>query len=64
MAPEAAGKIHTDFEKGFIRTEVTAYDDYIANKGEKGAREAGRLLSEGKDYIVADGDVMHFLTSS
>lgn len=63
-APEAAGKIHTDFEKGFIRAEVTAYDDYIAHKGEKGAREGGRLRSEGKDYIVADGDVMHFLTSN
>ena len=63
-APEAAGKIHTDFEKGFIRAEVAAYDDYIAHNGEKGARDAGKLRAEGKDYIVSDGDVMHFLTSN
>jgi len=59
-APQAAGVIHTDFEKGFIRAETIAYDDYIANKGETGARDAGRLRLEGKEYIVADGDVMHF----
>ena len=60
-APRAAGVIHTDFEKGFIRAEVAAYDDYVANKGEKGCRTVGKLRTEGKDYVVADGDVMHFL---
>lgn len=59
-APQAAGRIHTDFEKGFIRAEVTAYDDYIACGGEAGAKAAGKLRLEGKDYIVAEGDVMHF----
>jgi len=59
-APQAAGAIHTDFEKGFIRAEVTAYADYIACKGEQGAKEAGKMRLEGKDYIVKDGDVMHF----
>jgi GTP-binding protein YchF len=59
-APQAAGVIHTDFEKGFIRAEVTAYDDYVKYKGEQGAKEAGKLRLEGKDYIVQDGDVMHF----
>jgi len=59
-APQAAGEIHTDFEKGFIRAEVIAYDDYIAGKGEQGAKEAGRLRLEGKEYIVKEGDVMHF----
>ncbi len=59
-APQAAGVIHTDFEKGFIRAETIAYDDYITHQGEAGAREAGRLRLEGKDYIVQDGDVMHF----
>jgi ribosome-binding ATPase YchF (GTP1/OBG family) len=59
-APQAAGAIHTDFEKGFIRAEVIAYDDYIACKGELGAKEAGKMRLEGKDYIVKDGDVMHF----
>jgi GTP-binding protein YchF len=59
-APQAAGKIHTDFERGFIRAEVTAYDDFVRLKGEAGAKEAGKLRLEGKDYIVADGDVMHF----
>ncbi|CAN5123028.1 redox-regulated ATPase YchF [soil metagenome] len=59
-APQAAGQIHTDFEKGFIRAEVIAYDDYVARGGEHGAREAGRLRLEGKDYIVQEGDVMHF----
>jgi GTP-binding protein YchF len=60
-APQAAGKIHGDFEKGFIRAETIAFDDFIACKGEKGAKESGKLRSEGKDYIVADGDVVHFL---
>ncbi len=59
-APQAAGVIHTDFERGFIRAEVTAYDDFVAHKGEQGAKEAGKLRLEGKDYIVKDGDVMHF----
>ena len=60
-APKAAGKIHGDFEKGFIRAETIGFDDFISNNGEKGAKEAGRLRSEGKDYIVKDGDVLHFL---
>lgn len=60
-APQSAGKIHTDFEKGFIRAEVTAYDDFIQYKGEAGAKEAGKWRLEGKSYVVADGDVMHFL---
>jgi GTP-binding protein YchF len=59
-APQAAGVIHTDFEKGFIRAEVIAYDDFIACKGEQGAKEAGKMRLEGKEYIVKDGDVMHF----
>ncbi len=59
-APQAAGVIHTDFEKGFIRAEVVSYDDFVACGGEHGAREAGKLRLEGKDYIVHDGDVMHF----
>jgi GTP-binding protein YchF len=59
-APQAAGVIHTDFEKGFIRAETVAYDDFIAYKGEQGAREAGRLRLEGKEYIVQEGDVLHF----
>jgi GTP-binding protein YchF len=59
-APQAAGVIHTDFEKGFIRAETIAYDDYIACKGEAGAREAGKLRLEGKEYVVREGDVMHF----
>ncbi|UTW44205.1 redox-regulated ATPase YchF [bacterium SCSIO 12696] len=59
-APQAAGKIHTDFEKGFIRAEVVAYDDFVANNGEAGAKEAGKWRLEGKDYIVNDGDVVHF----
>ena len=59
-APRAAAAIHTDFEKGFIRAEVIAYDDYLAGKGEQGAKEAGKMRLEGKDYIVKDGDVMHF----
>lgn len=60
-APQAAGKIHGDFEKGFIRAETIAFDDFIKFNGEKGAKEAGKLRSEGKDYIVQDGDVVHFL---
>ena len=60
-APQAAGKIHGDFEKGFIRAETIAYDDFIKFEGEKGAKEAGKLRSEGKEYIVKDGDVVHFL---
>ncbi|MDH3900591.1 MAG: redox-regulated ATPase YchF [Gammaproteobacteria bacterium] len=59
-APQAAGAIHTDFEKGFIRAETITYDQFIACNGEHGAREAGKLRLEGKDYIVQDGDVMHF----
>ena len=58
--PAAAGVIHTDFEKGFIRAETIAYDDYVAHKGETGAREAGKFRLEGKDYVVQDGDVLHF----
>ncbi|SEP00320.1 redox-regulated ATPase YchF [Nitrosovibrio sp. Nv6] len=59
-APQAAAVIHTDFEKGFIRAEVIAYDDFIACKGEQGAKEAGKMRLEGKEYVVKDGDVMHF----
>jgi GTP-binding protein YchF len=59
-APQAAGVIHTDFERGFIRVEVIAYDDFVANRGEQGAKDAGRMRVEGKDYTVRDGDVMHF----
>ncbi len=59
-APEAAGVIHTDFERGFIKAEVIAYDDYIAGGGEAGAREAGRLRIEGREYRIVDGDVVHF----
>ncbi len=59
-APQAAGAIHTDFEKGFIRAEVIAYDDYIALNGEQGAKDKGKMRLEGKEYIVKDGDVMHF----
>jgi len=59
-APQAAGVIHTDFERGFIRAETIAYDDYIACKGEAGARDAGKLRSEGKEYVVQDGDVLLF----
>ena len=60
-APVAAGKIHGDFEKGFIRAETISYADYIEHSGEKGAKDAGKLRSEGKDYVVKDGDVVHFL---
>jgi ribosome-binding ATPase YchF (GTP1/OBG family) len=59
-APQAAGVIHTDFERGFIRAEVIAYDDYIRFKGEAGSRDAGKLRLEGKEYLVKEGDVMHF----
>jgi hypothetical protein len=59
-APQAAGVIHTDFEKGFIRAETIAYGDYVACRGEQGAKEAGKMRLEGKDYVVKDGDVMHF----
>ena len=59
-APQAAGEIHTDFERGFIRAETIAYDDYIALNGEAGARDAGKLRQEGKEYVVKDGDVLHF----
>ena len=61
LAPQAAGVIHGDFEKGFIRAETVAYDDYVAGKGEAGAREAGKFRVEGKTYEVKDGDVLHFL---
>lgn len=60
-APQAAGVIHTDFEKGFIRAETIAYEDFIQYKGEQGAKDAGKLRKEGKDYVVKDGDVLHFL---
>lgn len=59
-APQAAGVIHTDFEKGFIRAEVVSYDDFVANQGEQGAKDAGKWRLEGKDYVVQDGDVVHF----
>ena len=59
-APEAAGRIHSDFERGFIRAEVIAYDDFVRHGGEQGAREAGRLRSEGRTYVVQEGDVVHF----
>ena len=59
-APQAAGVIHTDFERGFIRAETIAYDDFIRYRGESGARDAGRLRLEGKEYVVREGDVLHF----
>ncbi len=59
-APQAAGRIHTDFERGFIRAETIAFDDFITYKGEQGAKEAGRLRLEGKEYIVQEGDILHF----
>jgi hypothetical protein len=59
-APQAAGAIHTDFEKGFIRAEVIAFPEFVAHKGEQGAKEAGKMRLEGKEYVVHDGDVMHF----
>ncbi len=60
-APQAAGVIHTDFERGFIRAQTIAYDDFVAYKGEQGAKDAGRMRAEGKEYVVRDGDVMNFL---
>ena len=62
--PQAAGVIHTDFEKGYIRAQTIAFDDFIAFKGEQGAKEAGKMRAEGKEYVVKDGDVMNFLFSS
>ena len=62
--PQAAGVIHTDFEKGYIRAQTIAFEDFIAFKGEQGAKDAGKMRSEGKEYIVKDGDVMNFLFSS
>ena len=59
-APEAAGKIHTDFQKGFIKAEIISYEDYIKYEGEVAAKENGKLRLEGKEYIVQDGDVIHF----
>ena len=59
-APQAAGVIHTDFERGFIRAEVIAYEDFVSLGGEQGARDAGRWRLEGRDYVVRDGDVIHF----
>jgi ribosome-binding ATPase YchF (GTP1/OBG family) len=59
-APQAAGVIHSDFERGFIKAETISYDDYVTLGGEQGAKEAGRLRMEGKDYVVQDGDVMVF----
>ncbi|MBA4281754.1 MAG: redox-regulated ATPase YchF, partial [Ralstonia sp.] len=60
-APRAAAAIHTDFERGFIRAQTISYEDYIQYKGEQGAKEAGKMRAEGKEYIVKDGDVLHFL---
>ena len=60
-APQAAGVIHTDFERGFIRAQTIAYDDFISFKGEAGAKEAGKMRAEGKEYVVKDGDVLNFL---
>jgi ribosome-binding ATPase YchF (GTP1/OBG family) len=60
VAPKAAAEIHTDFEKGFIRAEVISYADFVSGNGEQGAKEAGRLRLEGKDYVVKEGDVIHF----
>jgi ribosome-binding ATPase YchF (GTP1/OBG family) len=60
-APQAAGVIHTDFERGFIRAQTIAFDDFISHKGEQGAKEAGKMRAEGKEYIVKDGDVLNFL---
>ena len=60
-APQAAGVIHTDFERGFIRAQTIAFDDFIAFKGEQGAKDAGKMRAEGKEYVVKDGDVLNFL---
>jgi ribosome-binding ATPase YchF (GTP1/OBG family) len=59
--PQAAGVIHTDFERGFIRAQTIAYEDFVAFKGEQGAKDAGKMRAEGKEYVVKDGDVMNFL---
>ena len=59
--PQAAGVIHTDFERGFIRAQTIAFDDFIALKGEQGAKDAGKMRAEGKEYVVKDGDVLNFL---
>jgi hypothetical protein len=59
-APQAAGVIHTDFERGFIKAEVMSFEDFVTYGGEKGARDAGKLRLEGKEYVIADGDVVHF----
>ena len=59
-APNGAGRIHTDFEKGFIRAEVVSYDDFIEYKGEQGAKDAGKWRLEGKEYLMLEGDVVHF----
>ncbi|MEM1409602.1 MAG: DUF933 domain-containing protein, partial [Pseudomonadota bacterium] len=64
LAPEAAGVIHTDFERKFIRAETISYEDYVALGGENGAKEAGKQRVEGKEYVVQDGDVMHFRTGN
>ena len=60
LAPQAAGVIHTDFERGFIKAEVISYEDFIGSNGESGAKKHGKLRLEGKDYLVKDGDVIHF----
>jgi ribosome-binding ATPase YchF (GTP1/OBG family) len=60
LAPQAAGVIHTDFEKGFIRAETISYQDYVENNGEEGCKNVGKLKLNGKDYVVQDGDVFHF----
>ena len=62
--PQAAGVIHTDFEKGYIRAQTIAFNDFIQYKGEQGAKDAGKMRAEGKEYVVKDGDVMNFLFSS
>jgi ribosome-binding ATPase YchF (GTP1/OBG family) len=59
--PQAAGVIHTDFERGYIRAQTIAYDDFIQYRGEQGAKDAGKMRAEGKEYVVKDGDVLHFL---
>ena len=63
-APVAAGVIHTDFEKGYIRAQTIAFEDFVAYRGEQGAKDAGKMRAEGKEYVVKDGDVMNFLFSS
>ncbi|MEM1008151.1 MAG: DUF933 domain-containing protein, partial [Myxococcota bacterium] len=63
LAPQAAGVIHSDFERGFIRAEVIAFDDFVSHRGEQGAKSAGVMRVEGKEYVVKNGDVMHFRTN-